>query len=186
MKTHSKSFIQALWDSGVARTIPFHGVEIGVWKGENSMELLREFEHLHLYMIDRYLELTPEEKKVHKRTGKLDQKEMDLVWKKALERTSFANSRREMLVMTSVEAASHILDSDLSFVFIDASHDYENVRRDIALWDPKVKSGGVVGGHDYGGRGDRKGTFGVKRAVDEYYGEERVNTAPGLVWWVQK
>jgi len=40
-------------------------------------------------------------------------------------------------------------DESLDFVFIDASHDYEDVKTDLKNWLPKVKVGGVLAGHDY-------------------------------------
>lgn len=49
----------------------------------------------------------------------------------------------------SWEAARHYEDSSLDFVFIDANHKYESVKKDIAAWRPKVKPGGLICGHDY-------------------------------------
>jgi hypothetical protein len=51
---------------------------------------------------------------------------------------------------TSEEFAPTVEEGSLDFVYIDGNHDYESVRQDIALWTPKVRSGGFVGGHDYG------------------------------------
>ena len=51
--------------------------------------------------------------------------------------------------MTSVEAAKTYQDQSLDFVFIDAAHDYENVLADILAWAPKVKSQGIISGHDW-------------------------------------
>ena len=55
-------------------------------------------------------------------------------------------------------------DNSLDFVYIDGSHEYLDVKKDIELYLPKCKK--VIGGHDY----DRKGNIEVCNAVDEVLG----------------
>lgn len=62
-------------------------------------------------------------------------------------------------------------------VFIDASHDEESVRQDIALARQLLKPGGVLCGHDYG---DWTGWPGVKAAVDALVRNPRVGA--GSIW----
>jgi predicted O-methyltransferase YrrM len=50
---------------------------------------------------------------------------------------------------SSVDAANQFDDASIDFVYIDAAHDYENVKKDILAWIPKVKPGGFISGHDY-------------------------------------
>jgi hypothetical protein len=55
-------------------------------------------------------------------------------------------------------------DQYFDFIYIDASHDYESVKRDIQISLPKIKNGGLIGGHDY------EPTWkGVIKAVDEIF-----------------
>ena len=67
---------------------------------------------------------------------------------------------------TSLEGSKLYEDSSLDFVFIDAAHDYESVKADIAAWYPKVKAGAVLGGHDY-----HASWPGVIQAVNEFISE---------------
>lgn len=68
-----------------------------------------------------------------------------------------------LMCMPSVEAADLIADESLDMVYIDADHSYEEVKKDILAWTPKVKMGGILSGHDY----NPNGGFGVHRAVNE-------------------
>ena len=49
----------------------------------------------------------------------------------------------------SEKAAKLIEDNSLDFAYIDGNHQYEFVKKDIELYYPKVKKGGIVGGDDY-------------------------------------
>jgi len=56
--------------------------------------------------------------------------------------------------------AGKVEDDSLDFVFIDADHRYEAVIKDLAAWVPKLKSGGILCGHDIH-------LVGVRKAIDE-------------------
>lgn len=66
----------------------------------------------------------------------------------------------------SVEAAKDVPDESLDFVYIDAAHDYDNVKADINAWAPKVRVGGIIAGDDFYDFPSGKG--GVMRAATEY------------------
>lgn len=74
-----------------------------------------------------------------------------------------------MLVGSAHQASRWIADGSIDFVFIDGAHDYETVKQDINDWAPKVRSGGIVSGHDY--YLGKWGKIGVPQAVDEYVAE---------------
>lgn len=67
----------------------------------------------------------------------------------------------------------------LDFVFIDASHEYKDVKDDIINWLPKVKIGGVLAGHDYQVFG------GVTMAVNELF-KKSVIEFDELCWIYEK
>jgi len=64
----------------------------------------------------------------------------------------------------SCEASKQFADKSVDFIFIDANHQYEYIKKDIEHWFPKLKDGGVIAGHDLQFEG-------VTRAVKEFFGE---------------
>lgn len=75
--------------------------------------------------------------------------------------------------------AKSFMDNTVDLVFLDAGHNYQAVKKDLELWYPKVKAGGIICGHDYecheydeqyineDGHGDRH--HGVIKAVNEFF-----------------
>ena len=74
----------------------------------------------------------------------------------------------EHIRKTSAEASKMFNDDSLDVVYIDGDHEYESVKEDILLWLPKVKSGGLICGHDYN---EHPQHAGVIRAVQEILGQ---------------
>jgi hypothetical protein len=78
----------------------------------------------------------------------------------------------------SEEIAALVPDGSLDFVYLDAgNHSFERTITDLRAWAPKVKPGGLLGGHDYCiPELNAHDTFpGVERAVSEFYGIDRSN-----------
>ena len=68
--------------------------------------------------------------------------------------------------MTSEEAAKDsLIPNSLSFLFLDGDHTRKFVEQDIALWIPRLISGGIVVFHDYG---RRKNNCAVTEVVDHW------------------
>lgn len=92
----------------------------------------------------------------------------------------------QMLRMTSERAAETFAETGLNvdgtdLVFIDALHDYEHVMQDISLWWPRVRSGGVLAGHDFNHKWP-----GVERAVADHFNLADVGVGFDSVWFVVK
>lgn len=49
----------------------------------------------------------------------------------------------------SKDAARLIPDGELDYVYLDARHDYEGVMGDLERYYPKVRTGGILAGHDF-------------------------------------
>lgn len=86
--------------------------------------------------------------------------------------------------MESLVAATRCQDDQFDFVFIDSSHLYEMTKAEIRLWVHKIKTGGVLAGHDYADNSE------VRQAVNELIPAHLLNiveTNNGHgVWWVLK
>jgi predicted O-methyltransferase YrrM len=135
---------------------PKYGAEIGVYKGETSKLLLETFPDLILYMVDIW---------EGENVGK-DIYADESAYEATLNNVAPFGGRAIIIRADSVGVSKHIKDGSLDFVFIDAAHDYDSVKKDIEAWYPKVRKGGLVTGHDY-----NKIRFpGVVRAVDERFG----------------
>jgi predicted O-methyltransferase YrrM len=80
--------------------------------------------------------------------------------------------------MPSLEACNLYADNSLDFVYIDASHEYEDVKKDIINWLPKVKNGGIIAGHDIN-------CPDVKKAVVEIIPTAQA-VAPFDIWFMEK
>jgi hypothetical protein len=86
----------------------------------------------------------------------------------------------EAMEELSVDASKAFSDASVDFVFIDAAHDYDNVRADICAWLPKVKPGGVIAGHDYG-----SGWPMVRVAVQETLSWHNIKERRDEVFWYE-
>jgi len=103
----------------------------------------------------------------------------------AIEITRPYAHRCQLLHGESIRAAEFVGDLHLDFAFLDACHAYDSVRTDLIAWFPKVRLGGIIAGHDYDGAGDRRGLFGVKRAVDQFFGGVPLR-GRSKVWYLVK
>jgi hypothetical protein len=68
----------------------------------------------------------------------------------------------------SWERLEQLPDNYLDWIYIDASHDYDSVKRDLEMAKTKVKGDGFIAGHDYVRWGRFGGRFGVLEAVNEF------------------
>lgn len=160
---------------------PYHGAEIGVFKGETSAVLLSAFEHLHLTMVDAWAPYPEKFKGTHRLFEIRDQNEWNSLFRQAFEAVVPFGQRAQIIPETSEEAADRCSDRLFDFVFIDSNHCYECIKQDIGLWTPRTRT--LICGHDYGADPDLEGVWGVKKAVDEAFGDS-VRTHKSFLWSV--
>lgn len=155
--------------AGILEMVPnysqLEGVEVGVLRGKTSSIILLRRPGLFLHMVDPFW------------TEGIVKDSPDSVRCAAYRNTLFAEHRRLFHEVPSLEAAQAFTDEPpVDFVYLDADHRYEHVLADCRAWWPKVRSGGVLCGHDYGrerprGTLEDQGDWGVERAVKEFLAE---------------
>ena len=150
-------------------------VELGVWKGlslSSILEICRNNNN-QVYAIDPWKPISDDNDYQESLTTDIYE-----VFRNNLRLLGFENNV-QVIRKSSVEAAEHFKNESLDLVFIDADHSYESVCADIETWWKKIRTGGILCGHDF--------TFkeGVCRAVNFYfYGQFEL--AGGSIWKVIK
>ena len=157
------------------------GCEIGCGWGHNSYNIMMNLPMEKLYMVDPY--------KTYK--------DHDVGHGQEFHDNMFNETKRYMVPFgnkvvfirkMSEDGAADIPDDSLDFIYIDGNHWYDYVKKDIELFYPKIKSGGVIGGHDFTAvRGNDIGNAEVCRAVIDFIDKEglELNGHPSD-WWIIK
>lgn len=117
----------------------FLAVEVGTDQGWFAAEFLEKWDGYQLYCVDPYAPYPEMDR----------DRSPDLMF--AVSRLTRFLPRVRIIRMDSTAAAKHLgpLLPQLGFVYIDADHREESVKRDIETWWPLVRPGGVLAGHDF-------------------------------------
>lgn len=151
-------------------------IEIGTAYGGNAFHLLSNTEIEALICIDPYIYYPA-------MPGFTCQEEYNTLFEYAKDRLSKydyativkTNSVDAFYLIKSIKHKDH---SDL--IFLDGSHDYEDVKWECENYSKLVKEGGVLSGHDWD-------VFeGVNKAVNEFSLSvgKPVNLLPGNIWFI--
>lgn len=135
------------------------GVQIGSYRGESTELFIKSGVFKRLYCIDPW-------------ENEYDSKDISSNEQISLAEQDFDNKFKgneivKKIRMASQSAVSMFEDETIDFIYIDACHQYNSVKRDITNYYSKVKIGGIIAGHDYG----YPAYPGVKKAVDEFFKE---------------
>jgi predicted O-methyltransferase YrrM len=146
-----------------------HFVEVGVWKGMSAcfmaVEIINSGKNIRFDCVDTW--------EFFDSFTDISKGAYDDLYEIFLKNIEPIKENIGIVRKLSWEAPSNYEDESLDFVFIDAGHDYESVKKDLVSWLPKIKKNGVIAGHDYYHEP-------VRRAVHEIIGGE--NITPGTCW----
>lgn len=167
---HRKACVE-LATAAAAKTI----VEIGVKSGRLSRMLAKVPTLKHLFLVDSWEGSTEDRQPPF--FLPYDQNDMDSC---ATTVKKWAMTQRKVTVlhMRSVKAARMVANETIDFVYADGDHTLEGVTADIDSWLPKVRTGGIISGDDYG-------ISTVQAAVDRLLPHRQI-AENGRLWWARK
>lgn len=141
-------------------------VEVGVFKGEYSKELIKKFSPKKIYLVDIFEGYVKSGDKdgINYQTVNLNDEFIKL--KKEYETNPSVN----IIKSDSKSFLKQLSDETIDLIYIDGDHSYEAVKNDLQLSFSKVKNNGYICGHDY----IEPRFSGVVRAVNEFCEENNL------------
>ena len=151
--------------------------EIGVWRGELSRRILQQCVSVtKLYLVDPWHPIIMQHGERWAYVGPgTSVEEMENAMAEAVRETEVFG-KTTVLRLPSVEAAKQIPDGSLAAVIVDAVHFQNTVMEDIAAWRPKLRTGGLMIGDDFG-----EFYLGVQAGVEAMFGDNY--RVLGQTWW---
>jgi hypothetical protein len=153
-----------------------HFVEVGVWKGMSAcfmvVEIINSGKNIKFDCVDTwdYVDTSNE----------INQTQFDNLFNIFSKNIEPVKNKINIVKSLSWDGALNYEDNSLDFVFIDAGHDYESVKKDVNAWYPKIKNGGIIAGHDY------HYDCGVFPAVNEFFKDKGGVKQTGSCWIYEK
>lgn len=142
-----------------------HFVEVGAWLGKSTsfmaVEIINSDKKIQFDVVDTWKGST-------EHWNHPDIKKHGTILHKFNENTRSVRHIINPIQKPSVEASKLYKDKSLDFVFIDAAHDFKNVKNDILAWFPKIKINGTLAGHDIHFNGVRRAVNEVLKEYDVY------------------
>lgn len=139
----------------IADLLPEGGAfcEIGTWRGQSlsylMMKLLDSGKQVQVVGVDHFQGSVEDPKLRHWAT------QYDIqAW--CRENLDLVGYPYQLINKPSVEGAAEFAGGYFDCIYIDGSHDRESVTEDLRAWMPKVKSGGLLAGHDLNQAGVRE------------------------------
>lgn len=156
-------------------------VEVGCAHGGFARIVLKTWAGKQLFLVDLWSKQDPNV--YRERTNETANFEE---WYEGCKTLQREDDRVTLVRLESTKAASMFGDEVFDCVYIDANHAGEAVVLDLNAWYPKVKVGGLFGGHDYC-EGYSDGHWcGVKPAVEKWMGDKAFTVTDCSSWWHRK
>lgn len=150
------------------------GLEIGCAEGDTTEFLLKSLPELKLCGVDPYVDYVDWN---GNSLNKLNEKFVN-----TMNRMKPYDERFRLIRKFSDDAVGDFEDESLDFIFVDGLHTYDQVKKDMENFYPKLKKGGLFSGHDFYNIKE------VRDAVKEFAIKEGLKTIQSTdfdvwYWW---
>lgn len=143
--------------------------EIGIAKGDFILNVLARTKINIAYGVDPFLPLTSNQCGWNGTNICIDQEIQNQNKSNCLKKLEHHKNRFKFYNLSSVDYGKSLQDNTLDIVFIDGDHSEEGVTNDLEIYYKKIRKGGLLVGHDYGGDfGNCEKVVNVKPAVDKF------------------
>jgi hypothetical protein len=120
-------------------------VEIGVWHGDFAKHNLNHYKGVY-YCVDPYKHIESNGNDKNFKNETINNNNFNI----CKNNLKIFGDRVKLIRKESLVACDMFENEFFDWIYIDASHTYENVMNDLNHWYPKLKKGGLFSGDDYG------------------------------------
>ena len=149
-----------------------HFVEVGAFLGKSAVymavEIINSGKNIKLDCVDHW-----QGSEEHNNN---DEVNLERLYEDFLENIKPVKGIINPIRANSIDPSKLYKPNSLDFIFIDASHDTDSVKADLAYWMPRVKEDGVIAGDDLNNEG-------VANAVKWFFDNEKLEIV-GRQWMV--
>ncbi len=169
-----------VYDRCHAHGSPTTIVELGSWVGESAVSMAKAIpdgaDDVLIFCVDTW------EGAKTDMTGDWA-KEVGKDWLQSIFRANTARYLNHRIIQREGDVddiGRKWRGSKIDLLFLDAGHNYEEVKQSIGVWKHHMHDAGIICGHDY----NNPQFPGVNQAVDEAFGEHVHHIPETYLWWV--
>ena len=159
------------------------GVEVGCANGQYTARVAASWRGKELWMVDPWVK---QDSSIYREITN-DITDFNS-WMDQCNKLAESDDRIRVMQNLSVDGAKRFQNESLDWVYLDGNHSREAVSDDLAAWWPKIKPGGIIGGHDFVDKDDEGWYCQVEMAVREWTRKMGLefHVTNCTSWWVLK
>jgi predicted O-methyltransferase YrrM len=147
-------------------------VEIGSYCGASGEIIASSFPNSILNCVDPWEKYTEDNSTWDLNKQELELQEAEKIFESVM--SKYSNIRKNK--MSSYQYSLSVPTKSIDFIYIDGNHQYSSIKEDLTNWFPKIKTGGIIAGHDFPHPP-------VQKALSEFFNESPINVFKDGSWF---